>query len=236
MNFWRRNVWLVFLALGAAGSATVWLFLPHKSEIDSPWQVVFKLSVFLLVVLAISFFPNHLRRGYLLAIVPFLGFAGYLVPRISYYGFTGVVPTNSYAQAGNFYTLLYLLTYPALVLTTTSAFRLGGGRPGQCVKIALSGVIILFSGFLDLLWYLVNPVPIPQTMQYAHHIAVVLGHYASWRETIVFALCHIPLLAGLLALPLDRWFDRWFSPAAGVSGSTPRPGDVTPLHYEEVRS
>jgi hypothetical protein len=234
VNFYKRHLWLVFASLGAAGSAVVWFLMPHKSEIDTPWQVVFKLLVFLLVILSIAFFPNRFRQRHLLAILPFFAFAGFLVPRLSWFGFTGAVVTSNYQLSGEFYTLLYLLVYPAMVLTVTAAYRLGGGTPGQCVKIGMSGVLILFSGFLDVLWYVVNPVELPQVIKYAHHIRIVIGHYPSYREAVVFALCHVPLLVGLLALPLDRWFGSLITPRRDDSpkrGAAP----AEPLRYGEVR-
>jgi hypothetical protein len=219
VNFWKHHLWLTFAALGVAGAAAVWFLMPHQSQIDSVWQMLFKLLAFLLVVLSIAFFPNRSPGRFLLVILPFFAFAGFLIPRLSYFGFTGIVPMNDFRLAGEFYTVLYLLTYPAIVLTTTFAFRLGGGTPGQCVKVGLSGALILFSGFLDVLWHLVNPVQLPDKLQYAHHIAIVLGHYPSYREGVVFTLCHLPFLVGLLVLPLDRWFHRLdLLPGAGGVG------------------
>jgi len=234
VNFCKRHIWLVFASLGVAGSAAVWFLMPHKSEIDAPWQVVFKLLVFLLVILSISFFPNRLRQRHLLAILPLFVFAGFLVPRLSWFGFTGAVLTSKYQLAGEFYTLLYLLVYPAIVMTTTLAYRLGGGTPGQCIKIGMSGVLILFSGFLDLLWYVVNPVELPKVIQYAHHIRIVIGHYPSYGEAIVFALCHVPLLVGLLVLPLDRWF-RGLTAARPDDGPKRAAPPADALRYGEVR-
>lgn len=78
-------------------------------------------------------------------------------------------------------------------------------------------MILIFSGFLDILWYVVNPVGIPETIVYAHHIEIILGHYPSFGEAIVFALLHLPILAIVLLLPLDRWvrtaLDRLQAPA-----------------------
>jgi hypothetical protein len=92
------------------------------------------------------------------------------------------------------------------------SYRIGGGTPGNCFKIGASGVIILFSGFLDLMWYIINPVEIPKTLQYAHHIKVILGHYATYTEGIIFCLFHIPLMLILMYLPLDSWIDKLFAP------------------------
>jgi len=72
----------------------------------------------------------------------------------------------------------------------------------------VSGIILIFSGFLDLFWFLVNPTGIPQTLEHAHHIEMILGHYASYTEGVVFALAHLPVLVLVLLLPLDRLIHR----------------------------
>jgi hypothetical protein len=205
-RFFRRNIWISFLLFGIIGFLLVWFFLPHKSEIDSVWQLIFKLGVFFLVVFSIAFFPNQAKSGYLFVILPFFVFTGFLIPKLSFYGFTGSVVTNN--LYGEFYTLLYLLLYPSIILTTCLAYRIGGGSPGNCIKIALSGVLILFSGFLDLLWYVVNPVKLPEIIQYAHHIKLILGHYPTYQEAIFFALAHLPVFVVILLLPLNQWIDK----------------------------
>lgn len=205
--FVTRWLWLAFMALGSIGFLTVYFLLPHKSEIDSPMQVVYKLLVFLVICCGIALFPNRARHRYLLLLLPPVGILGYIMPRISYLGFVGLAEGRPNA-GDEFYTYLYLMLYPAILLSITFAYRLGGGTPGACLKIAASGVILIFSGFLDLLWYVVNPTGIPETIEYAHHIAIIIGHYPSYGEAIVFALAHIPLLTAVLLLPLDRWVGR----------------------------
>lgn len=205
----RDRAWWVLALAGVAGSAVVWWAFPHGRDVSSAWEYVAKLVVFSCVVLAVALFPNRRPSSYLLLLVAFLAFAGYLFPRISYfyYGDTGR------DQADSFYTHLYLLAYPALILTVTTAFRLGGGSPGRCVKIAGSGVLILFSGFVDVMWQLVNPVPIPDLID-APHITVITGGPIGFGAAVLFTVAHLPLLVGLLLLPLDRWLDRLLGPEA----------------------
>ncbi len=209
-DFFNKYLWLLFLGLGIIGFIYVWCFMPHKSEIDHSWQMIVKILIFVIISLSVAFFPNKLKFGFILAIITFLIFSGYIIPRISYFGFTGAVITSEYALAGEFYTILYLILYPAIILTTCFAYRIGGGTPGNTLKISLSGVVILFSGFLDVLWYLVNPVGIPETIQYAHHIRIILGHYPTYLEAVLFTICHLPLLVGIIILPLDKWFGKVF--------------------------
>ena len=109
-----------------------------------------------LLCCAIAFFPRPSPRLHWLLYVPFLFFAGYLLPRISYFYFGD----GERAQGDTFYTHLYLLLYPGIVLTVTAAYRLGGGSAGRCLKLAANGIVIVFSGLLDVMWWVVNPVAI----------------------------------------------------------------------------
>jgi hypothetical protein len=205
----RNRAWLVSAIAGAAGSAAVWVAMPHGRGVASLWEYAAKLAVFFCVVVAISVFPHRRPSSYLLLLVAFVVFAGYLFPRISYFYYGDTERT----QADSFYTHLYLLAYPAMVLTVTAAYRLGGGTSGRCLKIAGTGVLILFSGFLDVMWQLVNPVEIAKTID-APHIVVITGRPISFGATIIFTVLHLPLLVGLNLLPLDRWIDRLLGPEA----------------------
>ena len=195
-----------FTILGGTGGLFIWLFLPHNSELNSIWDMLFKIAVFIFICLGIAYFPNQFKYRYLLVCLPFFGFLGYILPRISYYGFFGGDILANDALTGELYTFLYLLLYPGIVLTVCFAYRMGGGGPGSTLKIALNGVVLIFSGFLDVLWPLVNPVEIPDII-YAQHIKVILGHFASYREAVVFTLFHIPILVGINLLPIERWLD-----------------------------
>ncbi|GII77356.1 hypothetical protein Sru01_23380 [Sphaerisporangium rufum] len=197
------HLWWIALAVGAAGFAFVWLATPHAREIETPWQLVAKLLAFACLCCAIAFFPWVSPRLYWLLYVPFVFFTGYLIPRISwfYYG------DGARAQGDSFYTHLYLLLYPGIVLTVAAAYRIGGGSPARCLKIMVTGVLIVFSGFLDIMWQVANPVPIPPLID-APHINIITGGPISFGATIVFALAHVPILLGVNLLPLDRWIGR----------------------------
>jgi hypothetical protein len=203
----RDRVWLTGLVAGLAGTVLVWVTLPHGRDIGSGWEYVARLAVFFCIIVAVALFPFRRPGAYVLLLLAFLVFAGYLFPRISwfYYGDT------ARAQADLFYTHLYQLAYPALILTVTAAYRLGGGSAGRCLKIAWTGVLIIFSGFLDIMWQVVNPVPIPPTID-APHIAVFFGGPVSFATAVVFALAHVPIVVALNLLPLDRWIDRLLGP------------------------
>lgn len=209
MELIRRHLWIALLILGVIGFLYVWLAIPREPEIEKLWHLIVKLIVYGFIIGSIAFFPNKLKYGFVLAYLPFLVFLGYLIPRVSFFGVTGNVIVTNFETVGEWYTLLYLLVVQMINFSVAFAYRLGGGTPGRTIKISLLATITLFSGFLDLAFYTINPVEIPEGgLIYAHHIIVFLGHAPSYDETIVFALCHLPLFLLVLFAPLDKWFGR----------------------------
>jgi hypothetical protein len=201
-------VWWLALVVGAAGAAVAWLATPHSRDIQAVWQLALKLLAFASLSLGVALFPGTGRRySHWLLYLPFLFFTGYLLPRISYFYYGDV----QRAEDGSFYTHMYLLLYPGLVLTVAAAYRLGGGSPGRCLKVTLTGMLIVFSGFLDVMWQVVNPVEIPELID-APHINIITGGPISFGAAIWFTLAHIPILVAVNLLPLDRWIDRWLGP------------------------
>lgn len=209
MELIRRYLWLVFLLLGMIGFLVVWFAIPREPEIEKLWHLYLKLASYGCILGFIAFFPNKLKYGYLLVYAPFIVFLGYLIPRVSFFGVTGNVIVTNFETVGEWYTLLYLLVVQMINFSVAFAYRMGGGTPGKTIKISLLATITLFSGFLDLAFYTINPVEIPEGgLIYAHHIIVFLGHAPSFNETIIFALCHIPLFLLVVFAPLDKWFER----------------------------
>lgn len=204
---WAAHVWWIALAVGAGGFVFVWLATPHAREIGNTWDLVARLAAFVCLCVAIAFFPYVSPRLHWLLCVPFLFFTGYLIPRVSwfYYG------DGARLQGDSFYTHLYLLLYPGIVLTVASAYRLAGGSPGRTLKIMASGVVIVFSGFLDVMWQVVNPVKIPELID-APHINLFTGGPISFGAAIVFTLAHVPIVVVINLLPLDRWIGRLLAP------------------------
>lgn len=208
IEFVKKYFWLICLAVGILGFLITWFCLPHQGAIDEIWWLVFKLTVYCFIILAIAFFPNKHKLSYLLVILPFFVFLGYIIPRISYFGFSGQAHLNYDEVGGEFYTLLYLLLYPMINFTTSFAYRIGGGTPGNVIKISVTGVLIIFSGFLDLMWYVINSDVLPDVLQYSHHIIIFFGRIPTYTEGIIFALCHIPLIALVLLLPIDKYIKK----------------------------
>lgn len=206
---WVRQVWWMAGTAGVGLFAFVWLATPPGREIGAASELAAKLLAYAGICAAIALFPWVGGRLHWLLYAPFLFFTGYVIPRISYLYYTDA----DRAHGDTFYTHLYLLLYPGIVLTVAAAYRLGGGAPGRCLQIAASGVVIIFSGFLDLMWWMVNPIDIPEQID-APHINLFTGGPISFGQTILFALAHVPVLVAINLLPLDRWLAR-------LSGATP---------------
>jgi hypothetical protein len=204
----KKHLWLVFMCAGGLGSLSVYLLMPHKGYIDSIFQMLYKLLAFFLVVVGISLFPNRWAKRHLLLLLVVVAFLSFFIPKLSFWGFVGI-PQNIDDPYNKYYTYLFLMLYPAVLLSICFAYRIGGGKPGHCIKIGLFGVLLLFSGYYDLFWFVVNRRPFPETLPYAHHIMVVIGHYPTTREAFLFFLCHVPFLVGIVLLPLERWISRF---------------------------
>ncbi|OLT12294.1 hypothetical protein BJF79_22555 [Actinomadura sp. CNU-125] len=208
---WAPHVWWISLLIGGVGAAVVWFWLPHGREIEAAWEMPAKLLVFAFACVGVALFPWASRLPHWALYLPFVVFTGYIVPRISgFYYLDG-----ERAHGDSFYTHLYQLLYPGMVLTVAVAYRMGGGTSGRCLKIIFGGIVIIFSGFLDLMWYVVNPVGIPDEID-APHINLITGGPISFGATVLFALAHVPIVVGFALLPLDRWIGR-------LLGTTGRP-------------
>lgn len=205
---WVRHLWWVMLALGAAAAAYVWLATPHVREIESVWHLLAKFVMFLLLCGGIAFLPTRSGRLYWLLLLPFIFFVSYVYTRFGYFYFLD----TDLSEAGEYYTHTFLVAYPTTLLTAAFAFRLGGGSPGRCLKIPVCGAVLLFSGLLDFMWWLVNPVEVPETID-APHITILTGGPISFGATILFTAAHIPIIVAIILLPLDRWLGRLFGVA-----------------------
>lgn len=206
MNFLKKYLWLISLCIGGFGTLFIWFCLPRQSQIDEWWWLVVKFAVFAFAIIGISFFPNKLRASHLLCCLPFIPFLCYIIPRLSFSGIFGTIEDP--VKQGEFYTVLYLLCYPLIMMSIAFAHRMGGGKPGQSIKICLIGITLIFSGLLDLCFNTVNGRPLAESLDYAYHIIIIFGRSLTWKEGFIFALCHIPLIVLFIWLPLDKWFEK----------------------------
>ncbi len=202
MKFLKNWFWAICMLLGLLGFFAIWFFIPRNQYISTIWDLVFKFLIFAFIIVGIATFPNKLKNGYILTILPFIVFLGYIIPRISYYGYFGAEIDK--VAFGEFYTALYLLNYPMITFATSFAYRMGGGTPGNTIKIPVCGMLLIFSGFLDIMWHLINPVALPEHI-YGSHLVILFRRPPLFSEVIIFALCHILLIIGILLLPLDKW-------------------------------
>lgn len=196
---------LISALLGAAASVFVIFVMPQKNE-PSLLHYAVRLTAYMFVTISIATIPR--KTPWVTIITCYLIYAGFLFPRISWFYY---MDTNR-VNADSFYMHLYLLMYPAIVSTIGFAWRIGGGSSGRALKIMWSGIIILFSGYLDVMWQTINSVqPRAKTFEPSHIVAIV-GRPVTFNEMICFAIAHIPLLLILICLPIDRWIDQITGP------------------------
>lgn len=224
----RVRAWGAASLIGVIGSGVVLDVFPHSYQAGLG-RYAAEVGVFISLSVMVALFPMRGRRLWWAIVGALVVFAGFLIPRIS--GFYFVDQERAHPES--FYTHLYLLTYPAIVLTVTAAYRLGGGSSGTCLKIAWSGTIILFSGFIDVMWQLVNPVAIPAQLSPPHVVAIT-GGPVTFSGLVWFTMAHVPLLVVVLLLPLDRWLDRWLGPDPAVRVAPVAPGEDVARRAEVV--
>ena len=218
MNTIRKYLWFISMFIGGAGALLIWMFLPHQSEIEEVWWLIVKFIAFAFIVLGISLFPNKLRHGHLLVCLPFIVFLSYIIPRLSFCGIFGTITEP--VEQGKFYTILYLLCYPLIVMSVSFAYRMGGGSSGKTIKINIVGMLLIFSGLLDLCFNTANGRPLATSLDYAYHIITILGRAPTWIEGLIFALCHVPIIILVIFLPLETWFEKWKLVSVETTGVT----------------
>lgn len=204
--FFDRFLWIALALLAAASFAAIWIFLPHEREGQSKIEFILKISTFILAICAVALMPNRFRFRWLLTSVPFLVFLGFVIPKMTYLFLMGPSTEPKY------YTYLWSVNYPGIILSICLAWRLAGGSSGHAIKIGLNGLILVFSGYLELMWFQVNPLNY-YDMPSIPHVEVILGFFPTYTQLFIFALCHIPLLIIVNASPIDRWLTRARGPA-----------------------
>jgi hypothetical protein len=197
-----RWAWLAPAVVAAGIFGYIWVKLPHAREDATLWQFIVKVVAFVLAIVAVSMFPRMRRGGYLLVCLAFVMFLGFIIPRMTYYFLMG--PNN----LPQYYTYLWSLDYPLIMLALTFAWRQAGGTVGTAMKIGLNGLVLVFSGFLEWMWFRANPSMDYYGMKTIPHIDVIIGHFPSYGGLFIYMLCHIPIFVALNIAPWDRWLDR----------------------------
>jgi hypothetical protein len=201
--------WLALAALAGIGYGINWLVVPHTRETVALGEFMLKIAIFMLAIAAVSSLPGYIRDSrfsFLLLALPSLAFLGYIIPRMFYWFLMG--PENEPA----YYTLLWNVCYPAIVLSICLAYRLGGASFGKTFKVGANSTILLFSGYLEYMWFVINPLPY-EGMKTIPHIEVLIGFKPSHPGLLIFFACHIPLFIIVNLLPIDRWLENWSAAA-----------------------
>lgn len=207
-----KYLWVICFVIGALGFFYIYYCTPHTSVIDSIWEYLSKILLFMIFSSSFAFFPNQSKKGYLWLIIPLLLYAGFIGSKLDYIGFRVLADGGGGQQgADEYYITLYLLLYPFIVSCLSFAYRIGGGTSGNCIKISFVGVLVLFSSFLNIMFEITNPIEIPDVIPYVYYFKVIVGRFPTFTEEIIFCLCHIPLVIGVLLLPLDKWIDKIFA-------------------------
>lgn len=199
-NLLRKSAWFLLLLAGALGCLVVFRSVKIEREAMSLVLYGVFITLFVIVAGAVALFPNKGRQGYLLLLLPLLFILGYVDQKL----WDAVIKQNF----SEFYRNDFMLLYPTIVLSLCAAFRLGGGKPGTALKIAVFGIILLFSGYLDIMYFVINGLPLTFDANFAPHVQMVIGHVPSPVEMALFLVAHAVLIAGAALLPLDAWAAR----------------------------
>ncbi len=221
----RRDIlWLPPLLLAIAFAIYIYFVMPHERELNSLWSLLFKLIPFFLASLSVAWFPPKIPTlpKVILVFATLLPFLGFLVPRELHLAIVGyeMDPTENpaalIATFGEFYTTMAILV-PYVILMLAFAYRSGGGSAANSLKISWTGLLLMLSGYEDVMFWAVNARgPFPEVASWAHHVTVFLGRPATRAEFYGFIAVHVILIVVVFALPLDRIGEklerRFFSP------------------------
>lgn len=199
-NFLRKYLWLILLGMGCLGFLLVYNTVHIQRGTTPRGTYVLFMLLFILIVGGISFFPNKFRLRFLLIYIPFLFVLGYL-DQVMVYAFIR-------SDMAAFYKYDFLLLYPTIVLSVCFAYRLGGGSPGHVIKIGVSGLILLFSGFLDIMYFVTNNIPIKLDQYFAPHMLEIIGHVPSLTEVIIFISVHFIAIALFSMVPINKLLNK----------------------------
>lgn len=218
----RGRLWLVPLVPAAVITWMVMMVLPPDQTLDSPAELVLRLSPFVLAVLSVALLPRW-RVAPLLMLLGVLAWMSVLdtelVLRIQEYGRTVATDEEAFQPVYQFE--LFVTTF--VVLFGLLGLRLGGARTTTVLKTGIAAVLVVISGLNDLTFWALNDVwsagHRPDHLAWASHIAVLTGGSPSVPVAVGFLAVHLVLAAVVAALPLGRWVDR---SVASAPGSPPK--------------
>jgi hypothetical protein len=191
-------LWLICFIAGGIGALISWVVFPHEREKATLIQYLIQIFVFIILLAGISLFPNKNKFLYLFLIIPILAFNLYLAPKLTFFA------ENKLYH--NFYALFFIVLYPMILGSICLAYRLGGGKPGNTLKIGIIGVLVLFSGIMDFMWFILNGLDYTIHATSIPHVEAFIGHVPKLAEIIIFISIHFLIAVGLLLLPIDKFF------------------------------
>jgi hypothetical protein len=195
-----ENVWFFCLLIGAIGTVLSLYLFPKNREESTLLQYVTHIIVFVIIITGIGLFPTKKKWLFILLTIPILIFNMYLAPRLTYFA--------EFNQYGNFYNLFFKILYPLFLCSIIFAYRIGGGKVGECIKIGLIGLLVLFSGVMDFMWFILNGFEYAKYATSIPHVQLIIGHVPKLHEMIIFMLVHLILSIAVLFVPFNDFFEK----------------------------
>lgn len=206
----RRWWWLLPASAGVALTVLIMVVLPPDRSIDHLGEFAFRISPLVLAVLAVAGFPQRPGLGLLLLGVLVVGYMG-LVDTLNVLHIAAFADAEDQAAA---FPQLYQFTIfvnAFTVIAVLFGYRLGGASVANVLKAGTASVLVVVSGLNDVTFYYGYQWPEgrPDRLDWASHIEVFVGGPPTPTVAVVFLLVHLGLAAVILALPVQRWFDRF---------------------------
>ncbi|MEU7788477.1 hypothetical protein [Amycolatopsis sp. NPDC049159] len=201
----RQWLWLVAAVPAVVTALLIMVVLPPDQTLDNVGDWAFKLCPFVFAVLTVSLFPRG-RFGPALIVFAVFVYMSYLdtelVMRVQ--GFARS-PDQDFQPVYQFE--LFVTTF--IVLFALLAYRLGGGRTANVLKVGIASILVVISGVNDLTFWALNDVwaagTKPAELKWASHMIVFLGGPPSVPAAVAFMAVHLVLAAIVVALPVGRW-------------------------------
>jgi hypothetical protein len=207
---WRAWLWLVPAVPAAGLAGLIMVVLPPDQKLDNLAEWAFKLSPFVLAVLAVALLPRWRFSPALLvvAVVVYMGIldTGMVLRVIDY----GDVPKSQQQEAFQSVYQFELLTATFIVLFALLAYRVAGARTASVIKVGAASILVVISGLNDFTFWLTYHWPDgrPTEFRWASHIIVFVGGPPSVATAVVFTVIHLALAGAIMALPLGKLVDR----------------------------
>jgi hypothetical protein len=207
----RSWLWLVPAVPAVVLVLLVMVVMPPEQTLENVGDWAFRLSPFVLAVIAVSLLPKG-RFGPALIVIGVVVYMGYLdtgmVLRIL--DLANAPDEEQQAVFEHVYQFeLFVATF--IVLFGLFAYRMAGARTVSVLKVGAASILVVVSGLNDLTFWLTNDWGAdgrPAVLRWASHIIVFVGGPPSVVTAWVFLAVHLVLAGLVLALPLGRMVDR----------------------------